>query len=108
MRMLNKTHYGYLPNRTKEGFEEMCQCQNMALLDPNGVIFVAAAEASDRWNKLASIEESSFVRSPVSGGWELETITQFSSRNTIKILVNEAGETLTKLSDIKKEVVQHF
>ncbi|KAG5387870.1 hypothetical protein IGI04_029411 [Brassica rapa subsp. trilocularis] len=29
-------------------------------------------------------------------------------RNTIKRLVNEAGETLTKLSDIKKEAVQHF
>lgn len=60
MRMLNKTHYGDLPNRTKEDFEEMCQCQNMALLDPNRVTFAAAAEASDRWNKLASIEKKFF------------------------------------------------
>ena len=26
MRMLNKTHYGDLPNRTKQAFEEMCRC----------------------------------------------------------------------------------
>lgn len=60
MRMLNKTQYGDLPNRTKLAFEEMCRCQNLVLIDPTPVTFVAAAEASERWNRLASIEENFF------------------------------------------------
>lgn len=48
MRLLKKTHYGDLHNRTKLAFEEMCRCQNQALQDLNPVTFVAAAEASER------------------------------------------------------------
>lgn len=59
-KMLNKTHYGDLPNRTKLAFEEMCRCQNLVLIDPTLVTFVAATEASERWNRLASIEENFF------------------------------------------------
>ncbi|KAH0857764.1 hypothetical protein HID58_086025, partial [Brassica napus] len=29
MRLLKKTHYGNLPNKTKLAFEEMCHCQNV-------------------------------------------------------------------------------
>ena len=43
MRLLNKTHYGDLPTRTKQAFEEMCRCQNLVLQDPSSVN-VAAAE----------------------------------------------------------------
>ncbi|KAG5380286.1 hypothetical protein IGI04_028128 [Brassica rapa subsp. trilocularis] len=47
MRLLNKTHYGDLPARTKEAFEEMCRCQNMVLLDPNPLLNLAGTfEAS--------------------------------------------------------------
>lgn len=28
MRALNKTHYGDLPNRTKQAYEVLCCCQN--------------------------------------------------------------------------------
>lgn len=57
MRLLNKIHYGDLPVRTKQAFEEMCHCQNMVLQNPTSVNVAAAADASDHWNKLASIEE---------------------------------------------------
>ncbi|KAH0904437.1 hypothetical protein HID58_043940, partial [Brassica napus] len=76
-----------------------------------------AAAASDRWNKLASIEEKFFRQKSCVrwlGAGDQNTVffhravQTRSSRNTIKSLVNEAGETLTKLSDIKKEAVQHF
>ena len=117
MRVLNKTHYGDLPNRTKQAFEEMCSCQNEALVNPNPNTFAAAAEASTRWNNLASIEEK-FFRQKSCVRWlgDGDQNTVFfhravmtrTSRNTIKKLVTEAGEVLTKVSDIKKEAVQHF
>lgn len=87
------------------------------LLDPNPTTFAAAAVASDRWNKLARIEEKFFRQKSCIrwlGAGDQNTVVFHravqtrTSRNTIKRLVNEAGETLTKLSDIKKEAVQHF
>ncbi|KAF3540751.1 hypothetical protein F2Q69_00024080 [Brassica cretica] len=99
MRMLNKTHYGDLPARTKEAFEEMCRCQNMVLLDPNPVTFAAAAEASDHWNKLASIEEKfyrqqSCLRWLGAGDYNTvffhRAVQTRSSKNTIRFLVKEA------------------
>lgn len=50
MRLLNKTHYGDLPARTKQAF--------------------------DCWNKLASIDEKFFVRSPALDGLAQEIIIQ--------------------------------
>lgn len=29
-RALNRTHYGDLPNRTKQAYEVMCECQNQS------------------------------------------------------------------------------
>lgn len=117
MRMLNKTHYGDLPNRTKAAFEEMCRCQSSALQNPTPASFAAAAEASTRWNKLAAIEEK-FYRQKAGIKWlgagDQNTVffhravQTRTSRNTIKSLTTEAGDTLTDLSDIKKEAVQHF
>ncbi|KAH0938920.1 hypothetical protein HID58_006381, partial [Brassica napus] len=34
LRALNKTHYGDLPARTKQAYEELCNCQNTVLQDP--------------------------------------------------------------------------
>lgn len=117
MRMLNKTHYGDLPQRTKLAFEEMCQSQNLALQDPNPTTSAAAAEASDRWSKLASIEEKFFgQKSGIRwlGAGDQNTVffhravqTQ-SSRNSIKSLINEAGDMLTDSAAIKREAVLHF
>ena len=86
-------------------------------MDPNPSTFAAAAEASARWNKLASIEEKFFCQKSCIrwlGAGDHNTVffhravmTRIS-RNTIKKLVNDAGEVLTKVSDIKKEAVQHF
>lgn len=47
LQTLNRTHYGDLPNRTKQAFEELCECQNRVLSDPTPENFVQAAEASD-------------------------------------------------------------
>lgn len=115
MRMIYKTHYGDLPGRTKRAFEDMCHCQNQALIDLNPIAFSSAAEATDRWTKLAYIEEKffrqkSFIRWLVAGDQNTvffhRAVLTRSSRNTIKRLVTEAGLTLTKLSDIKQEAVR--
>lgn len=96
MRMINKTHYGDLPGRTKQAFDEMCCCQNQVLLDPNPTTFVAAAVASDRWNKLARIEEKFFRQKSCIrwlGAGDQNTVVFHravqtrTSRNTIKRLV---------------------
>ena len=117
MRLLNKTHYGNLPNKTKLAFEEMCHCQNVVLLDPTPVTLAAEAETSARWNKLASIEEKFFRQKScvrwMGAGDQNTTLFHRSvqtrnASNSNTILVNEAGETLTNLPDIKKEAVMHF
>lgn len=56
LRVLNKANYGDLHNRTKHAYEELCDCHNKALLDPNPETFAREAEASARWQKLARIE----------------------------------------------------
>ncbi|KAH0914337.1 hypothetical protein HID58_028783 [Brassica napus] len=95
----------------------MCRCQNLVLQDPSPVNVAAAAAASDRWNKLASIEEKFFrqkscIRWLRAGdhntGFFHRAVQTRSSRNTISFLVTEAGTTLTKLTDIKREAVLHF
>lgn len=112
-----KLTMGILPNKTKLAFEEICRCPNHVLLDPNSATFVVAAEASDRWYKLASIEEDLFrqkycIRWLWAGDHNTflfhRAMQTRSSRNTIKSLVSEDEAILTKLSDIKKKAVLHF
>lgn len=76
MRLLNKTHYSDLPARTKQAFEKMYRCQNMVLQNPTLVNVAAAAEASDRWNKLASTDEKFFIGSPALDSLAQEIIIQ--------------------------------
>ncbi|KAF3518239.1 hypothetical protein DY000_02064011 [Brassica cretica] len=117
MRLLNKTHYGDLPNRTKLAFEELCHCQNLVLIDPNPTTCAAADEASYRWSKLDRIEEKfyrqkSCIRLLGAGdqntGVFHRSMQTRTAGNAITILINEAGETLTSPSDIKREAVTHF
>ena len=54
---LNRNHYGDLPNITKQAYEHLCYCQNQVLMDPTPISLATEAEASKRWNLLASIEE---------------------------------------------------
>lgn len=61
LRNLNRTHYGDLPSQTKKAYEELCECQNIALQDLTAKNFARAAEAAEKWNKLARIEEN-FLR----------------------------------------------
>ena len=79
--------------------------------------FAAAAESSDRWNKLSSIKEKFFRQKSCVrwlGAGDQNTVffhravQTRSSRNTIKILVNGAGETLTKMCDIKRKQFSIF
>ena len=89
----------------------------MVLLDPTPVTLAAEAEASARWNKLASIEEKFFRQKScvrwMGAGDQNTTLFHRSvqtrnASNSNTILVNEAGEALTNLPDIKKEAVMHF
>ncbi|KAH0854243.1 hypothetical protein HID58_090081, partial [Brassica napus] len=50
LRELNKTHYGDLPARTKNAYHRLT-------LDPTPGNLARAAEAADRWNALARVEE---------------------------------------------------
>ncbi|KAH0929311.1 hypothetical protein HID58_015038 [Brassica napus] len=91
---------------------------NKNLFQPSPATFAAAAaEATERWNKLAAIEEKFFRQKSCVrwlGAGDQNTVffhravQTRSSKNTIKSLVNEAGETLTDLADIKKEAVMYF
>lgn len=117
MRALNKTHYGDLPNRTKQAYEVLCCCQNQVLQDPNPITFAAAAAASDRWNHLARIE-GKFYRQKSCIQWLKagdqnttffhQSVQSRAAKNAIRLLVIEDGTILTTSADIKKEAVMHF
>ena len=117
LRELNKTHYGNLPARTKQAYNELCECQNRVLQDPSPDNVARAAEAAERWNVLARIEEK-FYRQKSCVRWLTagdQNTTFFHNmvqmriaKNTIRSLVTAQGEVLTTLSDIKKEAVSHF
>ena len=104
MRLLNKIHYGDLPNQTKEAYEVLCECQNQVLRDPNPLTFAAASVASDRWNRLARIEEK-FYRQKSCIMWlqagDLNTtffhqsVQSSMSWNAIRMLKYQNGDTLT-------------
>ena len=117
LRLLNRTHYGDLPNRTKQAYEELCECQNQALLDPGPETFARAAAASEKWNHLARIEEKfyrqkSCVRWLQAGDQNTKYFHRIAqaraARNMIRSLVNAQGVVLTSQSDIKREAVAHF
>ncbi|KAH0939105.1 LOW QUALITY PROTEIN: hypothetical protein HID58_006566, partial [Brassica napus] len=105
-----QANYRDLHNRTKHANEELCDCHNKALLDPNPETFAREAEASARWQKLARIESLVFT------GFKWGTIILFfhqvvqtrSTRNTIRSPTTEQGSVLTSAVDIKKEAVSHF
>ena len=117
LRALNRSHYRDISNRTKLAFEELCACQNKVLTVPSSENFAQAAAASDKWNKLARIEEK-FYRQKSCIHWlqagDLNTCFFHKSvqirapRNLIRRLVTEQGEVLTNPADIKREAVDHF
>ncbi|KAH0898892.1 LOW QUALITY PROTEIN: hypothetical protein HID58_048460, partial [Brassica napus] len=117
LRELNKMHYGDLPARTKNAYDVLCECQNRALLDPTPGNFARAAEAADRWNALARVEEK-FYKQKSCVRWlsvgdqntkVFHSMVQTKiAKNTIRRLVTTAGEVLTSLPDIKKEAVSYF
>lgn len=49
LRALNREKYGDIPKKTKEAFDELCACQNTALLAPNPESFAAVSAASLAW-----------------------------------------------------------
>ncbi|RID53318.1 hypothetical protein BRARA_G00721 [Brassica rapa] len=106
LRELNKTHYGNLPARTKQAYNELCECQNRVLQDPSPDNVARAAEAAERWNVLARIEEK-FYRQKSCVRWLTagdQNTTFFHNmvqmriaKNTIRSLVTAQGEVLTTL-----------
>lgn len=102
LRNINHTHYCDITNRTKKAFEELCECQNKALADPSSENFALAAEASDKWNKLARIEEifyrqKSCIRWLQAGDFFHRSVQIRAARNSIRMLVTKKRDVLTSL-----------
>lgn len=57
LRALNRSHYGDLPNCTKNAFELLCTHQNQSLLGPLAATSEVMTEASNSWHHVANIEE---------------------------------------------------
>ncbi|KAH0892812.1 hypothetical protein HID58_055241, partial [Brassica napus] len=79
---------GNLPPRTKQAYEELCECQNATLQDPTAANFSKAGDQNTKF----------FYR----------MVQIRNARNMIRQLVNSQEEVLTSHMDIKKEVVSHF
>lgn len=117
MRALNRNKFGNLPLRTKQAYEELCNCQDQALSHPCLETFQAAATASDRWHHLSHIEEQ-FYHQKSRIQW-LKYGDQNSSffhraahdraaRNAVRSLTSPTGEVITDLDAIKREAVAYF
>lgn len=117
LRALNRTHYGNLPQRTKQAFENLCALQHQALVSPSQLTFDAVSGAAKKWDHLATIEEN-FFRQKSRLQWLKagdQNTSNFhraaqgrASRNSIKQLTTEVGELLTSPEAIKKEAALHF
>lgn len=79
---LNRSRYGGLPNKTKQAYKELCECQNRVLNDPNPENFTRESEAAARWQILARIEEK-FYRQKSCVRW-----LQAGYQNTILFAVS--------------------
>ncbi|KAH0903258.1 hypothetical protein HID58_042761, partial [Brassica napus] len=91
--------------------------KDMTLIDTTPGNFARAAEAANRWNTLARVEEKfykqkSCIRWLSVGDQNTKVFHSMvqtrNAKNTIRRLVTIEGEVLTSLPDIKKEAVSYF
>ena len=87
------------------------------LQDPSSINVALAAEAEERWSKLARIEEKFFKQKSCIRWLQVgdrntiffhRMVQTRAAKNTIRSLVNAHGEVLTSQADIKKEAVTYF
>lgn len=117
LRALNRTKFGDLPLRTKQTYEELCTCQELALNNPSLATFQAAASASDRWHHLAHIEEQFYHQKSriqwlqlgdQNSGFFHRAAQDRAARSAIRSLTTTTGEVLTDTVAIKHEAVTYF
>lgn len=117
LRTLNKSLYVNIVQQTKDVFDQLCALQSEVLKVPTQQNLLAAEEASNKWNQLANAEEQFFKqKSRVSWLRYGDHNTTFfhrvaqsrAAKNVIKRLTTDGGETITKLNQIKEEVVNYF
>lgn len=117
LRGLNRSQFGNLPRETKEAYDHFCSLQNTTLIDPIQSNIVALSAASDKWHRLASLEEQ-FFKQKSTVNWlkcrdhntaYFHRVAQANtSRNAIRELTLDSGEILTNPEDIKAKAAQHF
>ncbi|XP_023644456.1 uncharacterized protein LOC111832379 [Capsella rubella] len=117
MRELNRSRFGDLPVKCKEAYEEFCSLQAVALSSPTQANIIALSDATDRWQRLTSIEEQFFkqksgiqwLRCGDQNTTSFHLVAQANaSRNAIRQLTLESGVILTNPSEIKAENAHHF
>lgn len=101
----------------KSAYEDLCNKQNVALLNPHVSTFAEVTTASERWYHLVNIEEQIYrQKSRVKWlGFGDQNTSYFHKvvegravRNAIKQLKSSSGEVLTDLNDIKAEAVSYY
>ncbi|KAF2573800.1 hypothetical protein F2Q70_00004901 [Brassica cretica] len=100
-----------LPNRTKQAYEELCECQNRVLGNPSPENCAQESAASDRWHKLAKIEEKfwlqkSCIRWLQAGDQNTVFYHRYvqtrTARNAIRSLTTETGVS-RRLSTLREK-----
>ncbi|KAG7599341.1 Reverse transcriptase zinc-binding domain [Arabidopsis suecica] len=117
LRGLNKSQFGDLPKKTKEAYDLFCVLQAAALSDPSQSNVGALADASENWQRLASIEEKNFhqksrikwMKCGDQNTSYFHRVAQANaSRNAICNLTLASGEVITQPDQIKSEAARHF
>ncbi|CAL9223012.1 unnamed protein product [Arabidopsis halleri] len=110
LRSLNRTRFGNLPLKTKEAYDTYCSAQTLALSAPTSSNLQSLSEASDVWNRLASLEEKFFhqksriqwMKCGDQNTSYFHRVAQANaSKNAVRSLTLESGEVLTEPAAIK-------
>lgn len=117
LRGLNRDKYGDIPGRMKQAYTDLCEKQNVAMMDPQSSTFEAASDAWEHWHHISGIEEQFFYQKSRVQWLGLgdrnsrffHKVTQSRNvSNTIRRIVTADGRILTSLPEIKSEAVNHF
>ncbi|XP_010484758.1 PREDICTED: uncharacterized protein LOC104763036 [Camelina sativa] len=94
IRDLNKEKFLGLENHTRDAQESLHQCQDLLLSDPSRSAVAQEKQAHKQWMTLTIAEEKIMVTR--------------RAQNQIHYLINEQGQRLTSLEEVKSHCVSYY
>ncbi|KAG7569624.1 Endonuclease/exonuclease/phosphatase superfamily [Arabidopsis thaliana x Arabidopsis arenosa] len=117
LRELSRRELANISQRSAEAYEELCSKQLSSLSNPTPQEINAEAQAHERWEKVAGLEEN-YLKQKSKLHWLhvgdknnkvfYNAISERHSQNFIHEIIDENGNCLKNMEDIKAEGVRFF